>query len=352
MKTTKPQKAHYVYKITNNNPTDSRKYYIGVRTAPNGNPQEDTKYWSSSKYLKEAIEEIGLENFSKEILSTWETREEAIAEEIRLHEKLNISLNENYYNKAKQTSTGFDRTGISNEYRLNKIFVLNTNTNSKELISVDEYRNSTHYKTLTKDVVTVLDTRDGSTKYVSKDDYKNNNYYVSTTKGKINVLDTRDNKFKCISLDEFHNNDFYETSSKNKVAVIDKRDGIKKLVDKADYKRFDHYESVAKGKINVVDKRDGIKKCISKEEFYNNKKYYKTPKVKTIKIFDADNNEVFTVDESFSSFCKNNGLPYCALTHSFKNGGLPLYQTKAGISQAKKNGSIQFMGWYAKIENQ
>lgn len=68
MKTTKP---HYVYKIININPTDSRKYYIGVRTAENGNPQDDLNYWSSSKYLKEAIKELGLENFYKEILSTW-----------------------------------------------------------------------------------------------------------------------------------------------------------------------------------------------------------------------------------------------------------------------------------------
>lgn len=107
---------HYVYKIINNNPTDERKYYIGVRTAKGCTPNEDTKYWGSSKYLKAAIDEIGLENFSKEILSTWETRKEAISEEIRLHEELDIVKNKEYYNKSKSKSTGFSCVTVENHF--------------------------------------------------------------------------------------------------------------------------------------------------------------------------------------------------------------------------------------------
>lgn len=102
---------HYVYKIINNNPTDARKYYIGVRTTKGCLPQKDTKYWSSSKYLTEDIKVIGEEHFSKEILSVWKTRKEAVAEEIRLHNEFDVSKNPEFYNKSKQTTTGFDTGG-------------------------------------------------------------------------------------------------------------------------------------------------------------------------------------------------------------------------------------------------
>lgn len=113
--------THYVYKITNHKPSDSRKYYIGVRTAKGCSPYEDTNYWSSSKYISEAIKETGIESFSKEILSIWENREDAIKEEIRLHQEFDVANNNEYFNKAKQTSSKFnyDATGkiVSNETR-------------------------------------------------------------------------------------------------------------------------------------------------------------------------------------------------------------------------------------------
>lgn len=110
--------SHYVYKITNTNPTDKRKYYIGVRTS-NYNPLDDINYWSSSKSLKSHINEQGTEYFSKEILSIWETREQAVAEEIKLHEELDVGRNPAFYNLAKQTSNGFDTTGtpLSDEHK-------------------------------------------------------------------------------------------------------------------------------------------------------------------------------------------------------------------------------------------
>lgn len=52
------KKYHYVYKITNNSPTDERKYYIGVRSSK-VKPELDINYNSSSKYLKQALKEIG-----------------------------------------------------------------------------------------------------------------------------------------------------------------------------------------------------------------------------------------------------------------------------------------------------
>jgi len=106
------EKYHYVYKITNLTPIDSKKYYIGVRSSI-VIPEEDINYKSSSKYLKEALCTISHSNFIKEILSIWPTRKLAVAEEIRLHNEFDVARNPEYYNKSKQTSTSFDTSGVS-----------------------------------------------------------------------------------------------------------------------------------------------------------------------------------------------------------------------------------------------
>ena len=99
---------NYVYLITNI--TNDIKY-IGVRSC-RCDPIDDINYWSSSKYVKEAITEHGINNFTKSIIVVFDTREEAVNEEIRLHKLYDVAINENYYNKAIQTSTSFDTSGV------------------------------------------------------------------------------------------------------------------------------------------------------------------------------------------------------------------------------------------------
>ena len=62
---------HYVYKITN---LKNNKIYIGVRTHPN--PEQDP-YMSSSTIIAKLIQIEGIENFKKEVLHTYPTRQEA-----------------------------------------------------------------------------------------------------------------------------------------------------------------------------------------------------------------------------------------------------------------------------------
>ena len=100
-------KHNYTYLITN---TTNGLKYIGVRSC-NCLPENDS-YMGSSKYLKEAIKEDSLSNFTKEILSDYPTRKLAVTEEIHLHNLHDVAVNPEYYNKSKQTSTGFDTTGI------------------------------------------------------------------------------------------------------------------------------------------------------------------------------------------------------------------------------------------------
>lgn len=62
---------HYVYKITN---LKNNKIYIGVRTHPN--PDKD-EYMGSGTVIQKVIEIEGINNFKKEIIHLFNTREEA-----------------------------------------------------------------------------------------------------------------------------------------------------------------------------------------------------------------------------------------------------------------------------------
>lgn len=93
---------HYTYVIKN---MCTGLLYIGVHTGTN-------EYWGSSTYLTEDIKRLGKHNFKKRILQVFSTREEAVSHEIVLHDKYDVALSERFYNKVKQTSTGFDSTGL------------------------------------------------------------------------------------------------------------------------------------------------------------------------------------------------------------------------------------------------
>jgi len=95
---------HYVYLLTSKN---LLKYYIGVRSCKCGAATDN--YWGSSKYLGDKATRCN--RFYKTILSVHPTREAATAEEIRLHNYYDVAVNNSFYNKAKQTSIGWDTTG-------------------------------------------------------------------------------------------------------------------------------------------------------------------------------------------------------------------------------------------------
>jgi hypothetical protein len=80
---------HVVYKITNAN---TGLEYIGVHSTNNTN---DT-YLGSGSRIKKAVKEHGVECFSKEILYSFATREEALAKEKELVNKNYIKSNKTY----------------------------------------------------------------------------------------------------------------------------------------------------------------------------------------------------------------------------------------------------------------
>jgi hypothetical protein len=80
--------------------------YIGVRSC-NCDPKEDN-YWGSSKYIPKDVKTT----HKKRILKIHATRLDAVNHEIFLHNKYDVAVNKEFYNRSKQTSTKFDTTGI------------------------------------------------------------------------------------------------------------------------------------------------------------------------------------------------------------------------------------------------
>lgn len=95
---------HYTY-IIQSKTTEMR--YIGVRSST-CIPTSDINYWGSSNYLPKDVKDTHI----KFIIKEHNTRKEAIAHEVLLHSLNEVSTNPNYYNKAKQLTTGFDTQGV------------------------------------------------------------------------------------------------------------------------------------------------------------------------------------------------------------------------------------------------
>lgn len=71
------------------------------------------KYFSSSTDSDFINEQSSNPNiFRYKIIKIFTNRNDALELEIRLHNKFDVGQNPLFYNKAKQTSTGFDMTGI------------------------------------------------------------------------------------------------------------------------------------------------------------------------------------------------------------------------------------------------
>jgi hypothetical protein len=107
---TEEKKNHYTYIIINQ---VNGKMYIGVRSCE-CEPMFDlgVKYFSSSKD-KELIKDQreNKADYSYQILGRFDERAEAIRMEIELHNLHDVGKSDLFYNRAKQTSTGFDISG-------------------------------------------------------------------------------------------------------------------------------------------------------------------------------------------------------------------------------------------------
>lgn len=88
-------KIHYVYELVRTTPGAGATRYIGVRTAENVTPEKD-EYWSSSERV--AQQRAAGAKFTKKILKTFATREEAELYEAELHWQNMVGKSPHFYN--------------------------------------------------------------------------------------------------------------------------------------------------------------------------------------------------------------------------------------------------------------
>ena len=103
---------HYVYRITN---IIENRHYYGKRSSKLA-PILDLgiKYFSSSKDTEFKLDQKNnRQKYRYKIIRTFETNEDAINFEIKLHHKMHVDKNHNFYNKSKQTSCSFTTSGIT-----------------------------------------------------------------------------------------------------------------------------------------------------------------------------------------------------------------------------------------------
>ena len=105
---------HYTYLITN---TTNQMKYIGVRSC-NCLPENDDDYMGSSKLLDEVMNETP-EYFTKTIIDTFSTREDANDDEQRLHEMYDVARNPLFYNQVN-APTGFCMSGRTHSVETRK----------------------------------------------------------------------------------------------------------------------------------------------------------------------------------------------------------------------------------------
>jgi hypothetical protein len=105
------KKYYYVYRITN---MVENKHYYGYRST-NIPPKEDlgVYYFSSSKdknFIND--QKSNPQNYKYKVIIVCSSSKKALLFEIKLHTKFDVGINPYFYNRAKQTSVGFDTTGI------------------------------------------------------------------------------------------------------------------------------------------------------------------------------------------------------------------------------------------------
>ena len=147
-----------------------------------------SREYCSSSFDKEFIKEQkeNTDNFVYEILNVYDNKKEMIDKEIELHTYYNVSSNELFYNRSRQTSKKFSTHGmIKAKDENNNIVFINVN---------DERLKTGELKAFSSGMTTVKD-KNGNTLSVSVNDPRYlSGELVGVMKGLVSVKDKDGNK--------------------------------------------------------------------------------------------------------------------------------------------------------------
>lgn len=272
----KQMKYHYFYKITN---LINGHYYYGVHSTNN---LEDN-YMGSGVKLHKAFKIYGKENFKKEILKFFDTKEEAYLYELKIVDE-NLVRSKECYNICP---------GGLGSFNNNLILVHDKLNNTSKFVTKQEFDNNVNYESYNKNYVVVKDKNENIYR-VNKNDEKYLNgelVHISTgtTVAIVNGINKR------ISIEEYKENK-YKNITTEKVQCIDEN-GNHKLISQDEFKTG-KYTSIHKGKLTVIDENGNYKNVNINDKDYKSGKYkfmfkgtknfvnIKTGEVKRLKLDD------------------------------------------------------------------
>ncbi len=223
---------YYVYNITN---ILIARSYIGTRQCPI-EPIDDLghQYFSSSQdkdFLQEQKEYP--ERFLYNIIEEFNTREEALEKEIELHAMFDVGNNKDFYNKSRQTSTGFvsDTSGMVPAFNIKediwgswpkeefdkdrdnyvrasdgKVAAFNIIENKNGLWMKEDFNNNRDNYIYTHDgMVPAFNIKENKSGSWPKEDFnKDRDNYICAGEGMVNAFNIKENKFGSWTKEDFN----------------------------------------------------------------------------------------------------------------------------------------------------
>lgn len=289
----KLKQYHYVYRISN---IKENKHYYGCRTSKI-EPKFDIgiKYFSSSSdknFIKDQKE--NLQNYKYKIIRIYNNRKDAINLEIKLHNNFNVGISKYFYNRSKQTSIGWDTTGISFPKSEETIKKISKSLTGRQL-------SKEHIETIRKN------SKINAIKQWKSYNSKRKNEIVSKISLKVK---------------EHYSN-----------LTIEEK--VEKMRPLENWKN-NNPELVKLNAVKAAEKRKGKNNGSAKQ----------------INIFDKDGNLKYECFGNFGNICKEFGIPHHNLKISLRKNGEPIYNSKFGETTAKKFGKEEFIGWFAKYKGE
>lgn len=288
---------HYVYRITN---IKLNKHYYGSRTGKGFRYGftllDDLKHYQSSSHDKhfKQHQKDNIHEYKYKIIKISKDKNECLDLEITLHNKFNVAINTNFYNKSKQTVRGFNTSGtrLSKEHKEKIKNALNNKTDEEKLERSNKQKNYVKSRTIEQE-----------------------------NQRKLKEKITKSNK----------------TKEENEITSMKMKSAIANRCPKVEARRKQKAKETNNGK-----SKEEIDKINKARSIANSNK---PPRAKIFVIYDNNDNIVNTIHGDLKGVCELYNYPYGALRRSLKENN-KLYQTSKGIMMAKKSGNIKFQGWY------
>jgi len=348
---------HYTYRITN---TKLNKHYYGTRSSKI-EPKEDIGiyYFSSSKdkwFIQD--QKNNPQDYRYKILYIFSTRKEAIEMEIKLHNKFNVGINESFFNKSKQTSTGFDiNTGHTKKHSLlskyimaknkgyqlykdiladikmyNRLSGLNFNKFTKKYLIMDSNNNI---------VIEFIGQRAKFIKLIKEKNYPSE-FYKKVNKGKI---------FTNISSSEYKKRpQIYDNYKYWEIISIDVKDLIYNFLENEihflenEYKNNKKYIDLSSNdKIRFHAKKQSKNRNMKELSEIANRKCW----TRNIIIYDNYDNVIFNENCMLKDLYINDKTKDLPLKTLIRNKNKKIFQDErcSTLTRLKNNNLDMFIGW-------